>query len=779
MHKNKTNWIWLPQWTPEDKENPTLALFLKKVTLTAEPEKAWIKISADTKYKLYINGRPAEAGPSRGDRQIWFYDEKDIRPFLKKGENVFAAEVLRYPMESWKGNHGMFRTEYPGLYVEGRILDAEGNCVILDADESWMCRRHPGFRILSESEDFAPLQIFEECRGEIGLCGWKLPDYDTGVWRPARPYAYMSRAVSPGNLQPRTIPFLYRKKRRFSGVAAVRESGNGREDWVALLQNDRKLTIPGHTKEIVEITAGEEMTAYINLAMEKGSGASIRLLYSEGYVQEGYHKNLPLKKNRNDWVNGHLDGFADRYMAAGYGNADIPEEYEPFWFRTFRFIRLEIETKEEPLTISRLDYTETGYPLEVRTRVSASDENLEAVWDISERTLRRCMHETYEDCPFYEQLQYAMDARTEILYTYAVSADDRLARKCMDDFRRSQRYDGLLNCSYPCVRPNVIPGFSIYYILMLYDHMMYFDDRELLEEHMPTVSGILNYFHKNLAEEGYVKKLGGLNGREANWSFIDWTPEWDDTTGVPSAILEGPITMESLLYVYGLQHGAAILEHLGRKEQASVYIQRADAVREAVRRYCTGKDGMLTDGPGVEQYSQHVQVFSILTDTAGREQGRKNLERTLRHPRDYAQCSVAMAYYLFRALEKADLYTWTKAYSKLWVRMLEKGLTTCVEDEVGERSDCHAWGSLILYELPSVVLGVQPAAPGYRAVSVRPEPGSLEYAEGNVLTPKGMVRVRWSLGDGGSFSCEGPKGVEVIADTSLLKRAESTHKETR
>lgn len=771
MQESKTKWIWLPEWTPEDKEIPTLVLFLKKVVLTAEPEKAWIKISADTRYKLYINGRLVEAGPSRGDRQIWFYDEKDIRPFLKKGENVVAAEVLRYPLDSLKGNHGMFRTEYPGLYVEGRILDIEGNCVILEADESWMCRRHPGFRIVSESEEFAPLQIFEESRGETKLRGWMLPDCNTGAWLKAKAYADMSQAVSPGNLQPRTIPFLYRKRSRFSGVTAVREAENGREAWEALLKNDQKLTIPPYAREIVEIAAGEEMTAYIHLSMEKGTGARIRLLYSEGYVQDGYHKNLPLKKNRNDWINGHLDGFADQYLAAGYGSADLPEEYEPFWFRTFRFIRLEIETRGEPLTIFRLDYTETGYPLEVCTQVSASDKDLKAVWEISERTLRRCMHETYEDCPFYEQLQYAMDSRTEILYTYAVSADDRLARKCMDDFRRSQRHDGLINCSYPCVRPNVIPGFSIYYILMLYDHMMYFDDRELLEEHVLAVSGILNYFHKNRTEEGYVKKLGGLNGREANWSFIDWTPEWDDTTGVPSAILEGPITMESLLYVLGLQKGAAILEHLGQKEQASIYYERAQAVQEAVRKYCTGTDGMLQDGPGVEQYSQHVQVFSILTDTTDPEQGRRNLERTLMHPQDYAQCSVAMAFYLFRALQKTNLYTWTKEYSKLWIRMLEKGLTTCVEDEIGERSDCHAWGSLILYELPAVVLGVQPAKPGYRSVCIRPEPGCLEYAEGNVMTPKGMVRVSWSLKDGGSFSWEGPEGVEVIADTSLLKRA--------
>ena len=104
------------------------------------------------------------------------------------------------------------------------------------------------------------------------------------------------------------------------------------------------------------------------------------------------------------------------------------------------------------------------------------------------------MHETYEDCPFYEQLQYAMDARTQILYTYAVAADDRLAKRCMEDFRRSQRYDGLLNCAAPRYDTSVIPGFSIYYILMLYDHMMYFGDKELLEKHLPTVEGILNFF---------------------------------------------------------------------------------------------------------------------------------------------------------------------------------------------------------------------------------------------------------------------------------------------
>ncbi len=499
MRDRKVNWIWLPKWNAADKETAVLVLFRKKLELQAEPKEAVITISADTRYKLYVNGHFAEAGPSRGgDRQVWFYDEVGIKQYLKKGENIFAVEVLRYPPEYWRGNYGMFRTEYPGLYVNGCVEDEDGNHYVMDTNESWKCRKNPGFHIMPESDDFAPLQIFENCQGEAELSGWKMPGYDAGAWMQALPYLNISPAVSPGNLKPRTIPFMYRKQRRFQGITAIRKSVSKQGDWEKLLWHDVKMTVPAHTKEIVEITSGEEMTAYLNLAVQGGAGAKITLLYSEGYVQDGHHKGLPIKKNRCDSINGHLEGFTDYYQVAGCGTVQNPEVYEPFWFRTFRFIRMEIETKENEIVLCRLDYTETGYPLHVQTKAETSDESLNAVWKISERTLRRCMHETYEDCPFYEQLQYAMDARSEILYTYAVSADDRLARKCMDDFRRSQRHDGLLNASYPCCRPNVIPGFSIYYIFMLYDHMMYFGDKQLLEEHLPTVFGILNYFHTSL-----------------------------------------------------------------------------------------------------------------------------------------------------------------------------------------------------------------------------------------------------------------------------------------
>lgn len=745
MAETKTNWIWMRNWTAEDKEEAALVLFRKEIDIQRMPQKGIIQVSADSRYKLYVNGQLAEIGPCKGDRQIWFADKVNLMPYLKKGKNVLAVRVLRYPTVQNKGCFGIYRTEFPGFFAEGKILDDEGKEYSLDARDGWKVRKDENFHIVSESELFAPLQILENTRGALWQAGWMNPGYDTEGWEAPYRYSDMNQAVSPGNLQKRPIPFLFRKESRFGDVVQTQDKIISKEEWQKFLNGEQSILIPPNAKVSVEISAGVERTAYLHLALEQGAKAQISILQSEGYVLGGERGDLkvPVKGNREDYKAGFLAGFTDHYICAGFGTKESPEVYEPFWFRTFRFIRFEMKTYEEPLVLRNFTYTETGYSLNVQTKADASDERFKKIWEISERTLRCCMHETYEDCPFYEQLQYAMDIRAQILYTYAISADDRLARKCMEDFRRSQRYDGLLNCAAPRYDASVIPGFSIYYILMLYDHMMYFGDKELLENHMPTVEGILQFFHRNRNSKGYVEKIGGLNGKARFWSFIDWAVEWENTTGIPPAVLKGPVTMESLLYILGLQKAAKIAEYLDRKEQSALLMQRAEQVQEAVRTFCTGKDGMLQDGPGIEEYSQHTQVFAVLTDTVAGEQAKENLRKTILYKEKYSQCSVAMVYYLFRALEKTGMYELTESYWNIWQRMIDKYTTTCVEDEVQERSECHAWGALILYELPSVILGVRPSAPGYEKMEVKPVPGYLKSARGQVITPKGMVNVEW------------------------------------
>lgn len=166
-----SNWIWNPDWSAEDKDRPRVMLFRKELRLEDEPYEGRVKISADTRYKLYVNARLVEVGPSRGDHQVWFYDTVDIGAFLIKGANVIGVSVLWYPEDPAAGNHGMFRTPLPGLYVTGKIRDMAGNEYDVSADDSWKCKVPDRHRrdLLPGRGTFCPAGHPRACGGRPGI----------------------------------------------------------------------------------------------------------------------------------------------------------------------------------------------------------------------------------------------------------------------------------------------------------------------------------------------------------------------------------------------------------------------------------------------------------------------------------------------------------------------------------------------------------------------------------------------------------------------------------
>ena len=86
-------------------------------------------------------------------------------------------------------------------------------------------------------------------------------------------------------------------------------------------------------------------------------------------------------------------------------------------------------------------------------------------------------------------------------------------------------------------------------------------------------------------------------------------------------------------------------------------------------------------------------------------------------------------------------------------QMLRSGATTTWEIvdrrepgidhiNVAGRSHCHGWSAGPANLLPAKILGVTPAAPGYREVTIRPQLGDLAWAEGEIPTPHGIIRVK-------------------------------------
>ncbi|MFK7692203.1 family 78 glycoside hydrolase catalytic domain [Paenibacillus sp. HJGM_3] len=765
--------FWLAARQPGDgggvRPGNEVAYFRCAFTL---PEKAELQfsVSAGSRYRLWINGVAIGSGPCKGDRWRHYYETYELGSYLREGENVIAAKVVAYaPYESQTpGAAGPYSV---WTNAAGPCFIASGQCVSAAGDVlADVSTRREGSRwrvSLDEAVEWETygqthfMGAMERVHGERIPAGWNEAGRGGeaavgGVWRqPAVRWPADGRAygiIPPFPLQDRPIPLLFERERVFVRRDG-RLAGAGREAEAADAVEAPEVVPPRSRRKIVW-DAGEVTTGYVRLQVRGGRGSRVRLLYAESYSKKREGAGFPLKGRRDDAEHYDLIGHTDVYWPSGAQHA---ETYEPFWFRTFRFIEVEVETADEPLEHAPLTYRETGYPLQAASNVdSAGADWIRPLWDVSVRTLQRCMHETYEDCPYYEQLQYAMDTRLQILFTYAVSGDARLAARAIEDYHASLLPEGILQARFPCLESQVIPAFSLHWILMVEDYYEHTGDSSVAARYKATVDSVLDWYDRKLGEHGLVERLG-------YWEYFDWVPEWSSNKGAPTATLQGPSTIHNLLYVYALRSAARLSRLAGRRETAAEYEARAGLVAAAVNAHCWCEErGLYREGPAYEQYSQHAQVWAVLAGAVEGEAARTLMERMLRQD-DLLVVSYAMSYYMFRALEQVGLYAETEALWKPWRELLQLGLTTWPEDPFMQRSDCHGWGALPLYEFTRCLLGVKAADPGWRSIRIGPQGLSLPELRGEAVTPKGLVRVEWRRdAERWTVSGETPAGTPAV-----------------
>ena len=464
---SKAHWIGVPKSESTPGSEQMRSAFFRLQFKLAAPTDLSISISAHSRYRLWVNGMPVTYGPCKGDRWRHFFETVDIGPYLQVGENVLAVRVISFiPYES---QHDQQRAPY------WTMARAVGPCLIVSGQSAGLACQSTGQNGIDVTTGVAAWEAMEDAaqswkhfmlshwmgamesvQGSRLPHGWiEAKSSPADAWRPA---ASLWRAedkmlstfgiIPVFPLTPRPIPLAMEQPARFSREMPLRS-----EDVAPIVFGSHDhAVVPPNSTMAVELDAGELTTGFIQLKLQGGTGSRVCLRYAEGYsVAEGRHAR---KGVRDDWQNYTINGHEDEYFPGGES-----ECYIPFWFRTFRFVRVEIQTADEALTLFKPDYTETGYPLEVLSDVQASESWIKELWDMSVRTLRRCMHETYEDCPYYEQLQYIQDSRLEMLFTYAVSGDPPLARRPPADINTTKNPDRKLQPPYTTHQTQVNPPF--------------------------------------------------------------------------------------------------------------------------------------------------------------------------------------------------------------------------------------------------------------------------------------------------------------------------------
>ena len=669
------------------------AWFGLSAELEQVPESVPVRITGRSQYKLYVNGKSVIFGPLRGRAEQAFVDTPDIAAFLQPGLNRLLIQAMSYPSrpseEKYLGPSNCYADDGgPAVAVSGRLGETD-----LSRTENWCA-------VLDDGMDFSDYQ-----NGLIGAT--EMPSLsrrqelmallEQGC--PAAPQAVELERESANftgerlgrRFEERPIPPLSRREREFADCWACDAEGR------AVRPEQRPQACVGgfclhaapHTTLHYAADAGELTTAFPLFALSGGKGGRVRITYAECYLteQEGKNPDKIMRDNRD----GIITGVYDEVKLSGK-----EEIYEPFRLRTFRFIRVDITAEDEGIDLTLLPFVESAYPLVNDKRPAFTDPKKEKLYDVALRTLQLCMHDTYEDCPYYEQLQYASDSRLEILFTYSASSDTRLPEYAISLFATSLLPDGLTQARFPSQKLQVITGFALYFILMLEDYVKATGNAQKMAEYIPVAERIIETFLAHRTENGLIAARGYA---EDCWEFWDWTREWN-RGGTPTAILEcGVSTLENLVFVYTVQSLCRILPLYHRGGLAEYYLDEADKLQRTVKETCwDAEKGLFREAPGFNEYSQHSQIFAVLTGLVKGEEAAALMEKVL-SDKSLVQCSFVQRFYLFRALEMTGMYDRTEELWTDWQHMVDLHCTTFPETPEYPRSECHAWSSLPLYEM--------------------------------------------------------------------------------
>ena len=734
------NYPWPAYWiqVPGEPHNSFgVYLFRRDFILREVPSSFIIHVSADNRYKLYVNEKLVSLGPARGDLLHWRFETVDISGCLSPGKNVIAAIV-------W--NDGEISPLAQISYRTGLIL--QGNSpseAEVNTNRTWKCTKDQGFSQLQP----AVIGYYAASPGEcLDLNkhenGWEKVGYVDSSWQNAQ-------EMSHGNpkgvftfdygwmLVPSSIPPMEMQMQR---GFEVREAV-GVKVPAGFPSGNSPLTIDADTEAKIVLDHTFLTDAYPTLVFGGGKGAVISVKYAEALYSEA-RQDPPstvryYKGNRNDVAGKVLIGLEDRVIADGSSDCS----FTPLWWRAYRYMQLEIRTKQEPLTIKDIYGAYTGYPFNFNAKFESSDASLEEILKVGWRTARLCSFETYMDCPYYEQLQYVGDTRIQALVSYFNSGDSRLARNAIDLLDDSRIASGLTQSRSPSASIQLIPTFSLWWIGMLHDYWMYTADSAFVKSKLPGERQILSFFNQYQSEDGSLKN-------PPYWVFTDWVNSKGWEHGVAPKGKDGNSSVLDLQLLWAYELAGQMENKAGMKAHAQLYEDKALRLKRTIlKKYWDSARKEFADTPEKVSFSQHANALAVLTGIVSGSELKSLGERILSDT-TMTQATIYFKYYVNSALFEAGLGNDYQNWLDIWKENLKYGMTTWGEtsDLNSTRSDCHGWGASPNIEIFRTVLGIDSYAPGFSKVRIEPHLGTLTKASGEIPHPAGTISANYILKNG-------------------------------
>ena len=353
--------------------------------------------------------------------------------------------------------------------------------------------------------------------------------------------------------------------------------------------------------------------------------------------------------------------------------------------RSGRFIYITLRDQKQPIKIRMARMIESTYPVEYLGAFSCSDTRLDQIWDISTRTLKLCMEDTFTDCPLYEQTLWVGDARNESLFAYPVFGSEDIAKSCIDIASHSLERFPMVSCQLPSAWSSIIPVWSFLWGISIWDYYWQTGDVDFVKKRFKLVIKNLKSASAHLEERGLFSA--------AMWNLFDWA----DIDHAQKNVLQNSFFMVGA--IDAALKCAAVLEDLAQRRQDAK--ESTAPLRETIawlREIRTGlvdglnilwddgkksyPDAIRDDGTISPKICQHTSFLSVLYDVADEKNIEQVKANTIQPLEGMTNVGSPFAIlYLYEALEKigADEVTLKNIYDN-YLPMLRDGATTVWEN---------------------------------------------------------------------------------------------------
>ena len=455
----KAKLIWLPSETETyyDRPQNSYVCFRKKFHLREKVPTATVRVFADSRYVLYINGQYVTKGPARSDPRWQFVDVIDVSKYLRVGENIIAAMVLYYG----------YGTGHSIDSIPCFLLDADlGDSSVL-TDSSWVCKKCEAFLPNPPRVNGCkgPCEIFDLRKYDED---WMTSDYNDKTWE--RVSTRVVHRNSPfRNLLARPIPLLREEMVDAVSVVALGEGVAVAPESSARLHyaineecksvtlkptcESLPLRVPvrslGDRFSIVCVDFGKVLTGYLHFCVNGHAGDVVDVIFAEA-------KTPDLRPFINVKTYRPISRFI---LREGKNDLQVFFNYDAMRYAYFIF-------RGEDNELCSASISWVTYPMDRMSSFNTDDQKLQKLWDISAHTLRLCMQDGFLDSPSREQQQWMGDARCQARFNAYLSGDMRMLRKVLYQFAQSQDYEGMTCSRYPDQNINLapIPDFCLQWI---------------------------------------------------------------------------------------------------------------------------------------------------------------------------------------------------------------------------------------------------------------------------------------------------------------------------